>query len=116
MTRALCALALLALLLTSCAATLAVRGTAPTLGAEGSCARSIPADTLRGPLRVVARVEGIGLMDSLWAVPGEAFAFRWQVPPGSYVVTAFARNAGGVSCSTSVVVTTTSRPSPVAIR
>ena len=112
MTRALCALALLAVLVTSCAATLRVRGTAPDSLAEGTCARytSYPATA---PMWVFASVASF--TDSVWANPGDPFTFSWQLPPGSYYVTAWARNAGGASCSSSVVVTATSRPAPVRV-
>ena len=108
MTRPLATIALLALALTSCAATLAVRGTAPATLAEGSCARPIESPAT-SPAWVVATVAGF--TDSVLCEPGAAFAFRWTLPPGTYTVTVWARNGGGASCSTSITLAATSRPS-----
>jgi hypothetical protein len=112
MTRALSALALIVLAVTSCAATLSVRGTAPTMLSEGSCRYAVESPAT-SPMWVIARVEGTAFADSLWLAPGTAFTFEWQVAPGVYTITAWARNAGGLSCPASVVDTATSRPSPV---
>ena len=112
MTRALALVAVLAVALASCAATLSVRGTAPDSVSEGSCqyARTYPA---RDSVWVYA--SAAGRTDSLRLAPGQAFGFAWITPSGIYTVTAWARNTWGASCSSSVVVTAGSRPSPVRI-
>ena len=104
------ALALLALALTSCAATLTVRGTTPSTVADGPCSRPIESPA-SAPMWVICSVAGI--TDSLLMEPGAPFRFSFSLPAGSYAVTAFARNGGGASCSSSVVAEALSRPSAV---
>ena len=81
--------ALAALILTSCGATLAVRGTAPTQLNDGTC--TAPILSLAATLQMVhAQVLGRGLEDSVLVMPGAAFAFSWAVPAGDYPVRVWA--------------------------
>lgn len=110
MTRLAYVTALLAVALTSCAATLTVRGTTPSTLAEGTCERATEFPAV-APVWVICSVAGV--TDSLLMEPGAPFRFSFTLPAGSYAVTAFARNGGGASCSTSIVAEAQSRPSPV---
>jgi hypothetical protein len=76
--------ALAALLLTSCGATLTVRGTAPTQLNDGSCATPVlsPASSM---MMVHARA-GTSREDSVAVLPGNLFTFTWQVPAGGYPI------------------------------
>jgi len=97
--------ALLATLLTSCAATLSLSGKAPTQLDDGAtCATSIlsPATSLQ---IIHARVSGAAKEDSVAAMPGAPFAFSFQLPAGSYSVTLWASIALRpqlVGCDTTV--------------
>jgi hypothetical protein len=100
-------LLLLALAVAGCGAALRVAGTTPTMLNDGTCARPI-GGYATSPMWVMALTPM--RLDSLWRNPGDPFAFAWTVPAGTYVVTVWAKNAAGPSCSTSIALTATSRP------
>jgi hypothetical protein len=82
-------LALAAMAVASCSATLVVRGTAPAQLNDGTCAA--PAlSSATSPQMVHAQVLGRGLEDSLTVSPGLPFSFSWTLPAGTYSVRVWA--------------------------
>ena len=93
------------LLLTSCAATFTIRGTAPTMDNAGTCAAPNLIPTLGGLVRV--RLTWTGPQtgaDSVIVAPGTPFTISRNVPAGTYTFTAVcADSLGNVSlCPTSI--------------
>ncbi len=108
------AAALVLVLEASCAhtATLTVRGTAPTQDNAGTCsAPSLSAMGANPALKVFASWTGpVSGLDSLTVAPGQSFSFSRTVPPGTYAVRAWAADAGGAGCDTSLTVTVKNAP------
>ena len=92
------------LLLTSCAATFTIRGTAPTMDNGGTCAAPNLIPTLGGLIRVRLSWVGPGSgADSVIVAPGTPFTFTRNVPTGNYTFTAVcADSVGNVSCGASL--------------
>lgn len=111
------ALATLALVLASApqAATLRVTGTAPTQDNAGSCAAPVlEAMPAGNQVRVVVMVLGpVGFIDSVVVAPGAPFTFTRTVPSGTYTVRAWAVDAGGTGCDTTLTVTVKNPPARV---
>lgn len=80
-------------LVSSCAATLRVSGTAPTQVNDGACSSPVllPGS---GSIVVHAQVVGRALEDSITTVVGAPFAFAWTVPAGVYQVRSWASPVG----------------------
>lgn len=98
----------------SCAhpATLTVRGTAPAQDNAGTCTTPTLAAATPGAL-VTVHVLTAGPAareDSLLVPAGSPFAFTWQVPAGTYTVRAWATDAGGTGCDTTLTVTVKNPP------
>lgn len=103
---------LVLVLLSSCAATLSVRGTSPTHDNAGTC--TTPTLAARPPGAVVTvHVSASGPVtfeDSLTVAGGATFTFTRAVPAGVYAVRAWASDAGGAGCDTSVTLTVKDPP------
>ncbi len=102
MRRLLAVCGLTGLVLGSCAATLAVKGTAPTQLNDGPCTAPVllPATSTQ---KVHAQVLGTAKEDSVTANPGTPFSFSWQVPAGTYSVRVWSTIAASpwlVGCDT----------------
>lgn len=111
------ALVALALVLTSApqAATLRIAGTAPTQDNAGSCTAPVLEPMPGGnQVRVVVTVFGpVAFVDSAVVAAGAPFAFTRSVPSGTYTVRAWAADAGGVGCDTTLTVTVKNPPARV---
>lgn len=94
--------ALAAVLLTSCAATLNVRGIAPTQENDGTCgAPRLVARKAASPAWIVLEATGaVTVRDSIEVTTGAPWSFTVTVPADSYLCRVRARDAGGVSCDT----------------
>lgn len=91
-------------LLSSCAATLKLSGTAPNQDNAGTC--TTPTLTPIAPGSVVTvHVSATGPLafeDSLAIAAGSTFTFTRNVPAGTYTVRAWASDAGGIGCDTTL--------------
>jgi len=107
--------ALLGLVLSSCGATLLVRGTAPSQLNDATCAARVL--SIASSLQWVhAQVVSRGLEDSIAVMPGAVFAFSWQLPAGSYPVRVWASIAARpelVGCDTTATIEAPARPDRV---
>ena len=93
-------LVLLALTVTSCAATFTIRGTAPTQENGGTCVAPNLIPTSGGLVRVRLNWSGpTAGQDSVIVAPGTPFIFTSNVPSGTYIFTAVcADSLGNLSC------------------
>lgn len=98
----------------SCAhgATLSVRGTAPDQDNGGTCvAPALTPMLLSNVLKVQLDITGpTAVRDSLTVAPGQAWTWARNVPAGTYTVRAWAVDAGGVGCDTTITITTKNQP------
>lgn len=93
-------------------ATLAVRGTAPASDNSGTCTTPTLTGATPGAT-VTVHVSAIGPAareDSLLVPAGSPFSFTWQVPAGAYTVRAWASDAGGIGCDTTITVAVKNPP------
>ena len=107
------AVLLLMLLLSSCAATLRVRATAPLEVNDGTCEAPVLYPAAAGaPLVLHLRWSGPASgEDSLTTQAGLTWDFsRGNLPPGAYTVTAWASNLGGAGCDTTITKEVVVRP------
>lgn len=98
----------------SCAhgATLTISGTAPAFDNAGTCAAP-QLTTLAGSALVMVHVQVTGpasFVDSLAVNAGAPFTFARTGPAGTYTVRAWAKDAGGVGCDTTLTITTKNPP------
>lgn len=103
----------LGLLLTSCSATMTVRGTAPATENAGSCAARVllPLPAGHAMMMHFAWSGASSGEDSMATVRGAAFTFTRNVPSGNYSIRSWASDAGGASCDTVITRSFTSAPS-----
>jgi len=97
-------LALLSVLLTSCAATLIVRGTAPVQDNSGTCIAPILGPRSGATMMHFAWTGPAVGEDSISTVAGTQVTLtRNGVPAGIYTIRAWASDSGGAGCDTSIV-------------
>ena len=97
----------------SCAhsATLTLRGTAPAQDNGGTCTAPQLVANVSASVRIVFAWSGPASgTDSLSVTPGTAFTFTRTVPPGAYTIRAWAADAGGAGCDTTLSVTVKNPP------
>lgn len=94
------------------AATLRVSGTAPGFDNGGTCTTPTLTPAQLGAL-VTVHVLATGPAareDSLLVPAGSPFAFTWALPAGTYSVRAWATDAGGIGCDTTLTVAVKNPP------
>lgn len=118
MRRPLAFIALGLLALSSCSATLSIRGTAPTQDNAGSaCTAPVLVPNASTTVMVHVQVTGPAAReDSVRVAKGGPFLFTYQVPTGLYGVRAWASDSGGASCDTTLSVLVKNPPWKVAIQ
>jgi len=94
------------------AATLSVRGTAPDQDNGGTCATPqlspmLPANQLKIQLDITGPT---AVRDSLTVTAGQLWSWARNVPAGTYLVRAWAVDAGGVGCDTTITIVTKNQP------
>lgn len=94
--------ALAAVLLTSCAATLNVRGIAPSADNDGTCGapKLTPRKAAQPVWIVLEAVGAVTVRDSVRVTSGAAWSFSIPVPADTYACRVHAADEGGVSCDT----------------
>lgn len=101
----------------SCAhgATLTISGTAPAHDNAGTCALPSLTPSPAGSLvTVFVQVTGPAVWsDSLVVAAGSPFTFTRTVPAGTYTVRAWASDAGGAGCDTTITRTVKNPPGRV---
>lgn len=104
--------ALFLLALSSCSATLRVQATAPTADNDGTCAVPVLiAAGVGAPRMMHFQYAGAAAgEDSIATTAGTTVVFARSVPAGSYVVRAWASDAGGAGCRDSILVSLKAPP------
>jgi hypothetical protein len=100
-------------LLTSCGATMRVRGTAPSMDNDGTCAVPLlyPMPAVNPALKIHFAWTGpVSGEDSLAVTPGAPFTFQRSSAPGTYSVRVWATDAGGVGCDTTITTVVKGKP------
>lgn len=100
----------------SCAhgATLTITGSAPAHDNAGTCALPNLTQSTGGLVTVFVQVTGpTAFADSLVVAAGSPFTFTRTVPAGTYTVRAWASDAGGAGCDTTVTRTVKNPPGRV---
>ena len=94
------------LVLVSCGATLKLSATAPTQYNDGTCTLPLLIPTAASnPVRVhFAWIGPSSGEDSVSTTAGSPVSIQKQVPAGTYTVRAWATDAGGIGCDTTITV------------
>jgi hypothetical protein len=123
MTRPLAFAALALLAVTSCASTLTVRATMPTMGDAGVCGAPVVRDTLRGTIWLHVRYAGprgarpeVVRHDSLLTSPGAVALWqRTDLDAGVYAMSVWPSNRAGAGCDSAYADTASTRPGKVVV-
>lgn len=110
-------LALALVLVSSCNAVMRVRATAPALDNDGTCTAPVNITIAANAPRVMhfAWSGVVSGEDSIFTTAGQPVVLVKLVPPGAYAVRAWASDAGGPGCDTTITVTVKAPPAKPAL-